>query len=415
MTSVIDAKFEPYTRYYYRVRAFNAYGVSEYTTVRGFQTGAPVPAAPSGLKATAVSSSQVELSWIDNSSDEVSFAVERSTDGVAFSVVRSLAQNNVTTSDILLQPGTTYHYRVRAANGSGSSDPSNVVSVRTVDVAPRAPLNVLVEAVSSGEVRVRWTDNSANEDGFRIERSTDGANYTQVGTVGRDVLLFVDPTTVPLTGYYYRVSAYNGIGASSYTVATRVTTPDAPPAAPSGLAGAVISDRQVNLTWRDNSANETGFRIERSAGGQFIEVGTTGANVQSFEDRGTSATTTYGYRVRAVNGGGESAYSNVAMVTTPVPLPLAPVGLTATNNRKKTAAVSWQPVEDPPASRYELLRETYKKKTWAYPAVVATVTAGGSLSVIDASGKGTFRYSVRACNEGGCSAYSAPVQVVVTK
>jgi hypothetical protein len=61
------------------------------------------------------------------------------------------------------------------------------------------------------------------------------------------------------------------------------------------------------------------------------------------------------------------------------------------------------------------LREVYKKKQWQYPTTVFSIQAYGPYSSIDASGKGTFRYSIRACNAAGCTAYSAPVTVKVTK
>ena len=107
----------------------------------------------------------------------------------------------------------------------------------------------------------------------------------------------------------------------------------ATPAAPSNLVATAIAATQVNLTWMDNSGNETGFQIQRATGGgAFATIGTVGANVTSFSDLTTVATTTYSYQIVAVNGAGSSSPSNIAMVTTPgaVAPPAAPTNLVAT-------------------------------------------------------------------------------------
>ncbi len=77
---------------------------------------------------------------------------------------------------------------------------------------------------------------------------------------------------------------------------------------------------QFTLSWADNSTNETGFRIERSANGAtFTEIATVPANVVSYVDADLPSSATYSYRVCAYNEAGNSAYSNVATGTTPPP------------------------------------------------------------------------------------------------
>ncbi len=100
------------------------------------------------------------------------------------------------------------------------------------------------------------------------------------------------------------------------------------PAAPSGLTAAAASSTQINLAWTDASSNETGFRIERKtgAGGTYAEIATVGAGVTSFGNSGLTGGTTYFYRVRAYNAGGNSATSNEASATTPSSLPSVGVG-----------------------------------------------------------------------------------------
>jgi hypothetical protein len=81
-----------------------------------------------------------------------------------------------------------------------------------------------------------------------------------------------------------------------------------------------VSTTQINLSWTDNSNNETGFSIERCTGNSctnFAQIATVGANVASFPNTGLTKNTWYRYRVRAFNASGNSAYSNIAQVKTP--------------------------------------------------------------------------------------------------
>jgi serine protease AprX len=91
------------------------------------------------------------------------------------------------------------------------------------------------------------------------------------------------------------------------------------PAAPSSLGATVISRTQINLSWTDNSSDENGFAIERCAGSSctnFAQIATVGPGVTSYANTGLTRNTTYRYRVRAFNGGGNSAYSNIVSART---------------------------------------------------------------------------------------------------
>jgi hypothetical protein len=91
------------------------------------------------------------------------------------------------------------------------------------------------------------------------------------------------------------------------------------PAAPSGLTATTVSRTQINLSWADNSGDETGFKIERCKTANctnYAEISQVGANVTTFADTGLTKNTTYRYRVRAFNANGNSAYSNAASART---------------------------------------------------------------------------------------------------
>jgi hypothetical protein len=140
--------------------------------------------------------------------------------------------------------------------------------------------------------------------------------------VGTNATSYQSTGLAGATSYGYRVRAYNAVGTSAYSnTASATTQPVATtPAAPTNLTATPVSGSQINLAWTDNATNESGFKVEECVGAtctNFIELGTVGANATSEPITGTVAGTTYRYRVRAYNGAGNSAYSNIASATTP--------------------------------------------------------------------------------------------------
>ncbi|HEU4836449.1 MAG TPA: metallophosphoesterase [Pyrinomonadaceae bacterium] len=94
----------------------------------------------------------------------------------------------------------------------------------------------------------------------------------------------------------------------------------APPAAPTSLTATAVSNSRINLSWTDNSTDESGFRIERCKNPNctnFTQIAQVGAGVVTFADTTVSRNTAYNYRVRAFNAAGNSAYSNTAGAKTP--------------------------------------------------------------------------------------------------
>ena len=88
---------------------------------------------------------------------------------------------------------------------------------------------------------------------------------------------------------------------------------------PTQLVAASASVSQIDLTWQDNSTNETGFIVQRrvDGSGHWVELGRTPANVTTFSNDGLFPDTTYIYRIRALNNTESSAHSNEAAATTP--------------------------------------------------------------------------------------------------
>jgi len=89
--------------------------------------------------------------------------------------------------------------------------------------------------------------------------------------------------------------------------------------APTNLIGSANVEGSVLLAWNDQSDNETSFQIERSIGNNttFVNIGTSSANISNFLNESVNESTTYFYRVRAVNTSTQSAYSNEIQINTP--------------------------------------------------------------------------------------------------
>jgi hypothetical protein len=188
--------------------------------------GLDAPVAPSTFQATAASGTRVNLSWSDQSNSELGFALERSTDGVGFYLADTVGAGYQGYSDLTVQPGRTYFYRVYAYNPGGGSTYANTVSVTTPAVTlPNAPSSLKASALSLGRVSLGWKDNSNNEDGFQIERKSGSSGTWQlVATVSANTKSYTDTSTARRTTYNYRVRAFNAAGGSAYSNTVSIMT-----------------------------------------------------------------------------------------------------------------------------------------------------------------------------------------------
>jgi subtilisin family serine protease len=178
------------------------------------------------------------------------------------------------------------------------------------DVPDFPPSDLVVEAASARQLNLTWTDNASDETGTRIERATKtGGPFSHVGTVAANVESYADVTVNDLTTYFYRVLAFNVAGVTDPSNTDSATTPFA---APDNLWATAASSSRIDLFWSDNSAGESGYRIERKTGaaGTYSQIATVGPNVDTFKDTGLGASTTYYYRVRGFTDQEVSPYSN---------------------------------------------------------------------------------------------------------
>jgi len=191
---------------------------------------------------------------------------------------------------------------------------------------PGAPTNLVAVYGTGMGVRLTWNDNSSNETDFVIERMPAGFAYSVRKTVDQDAATWTDFALFPSATYTYRVAAVNAAGISAYSNEVSITTAagealPAPPNAPSALAATPNAAPAIDLTWNDNSEDETLFYLERAEGGApFDRSGTFPAGTAAFTDDDVHPGWPYTYRIRALGLQGPSAFSNTVAASVPATL-----------------------------------------------------------------------------------------------
>ncbi len=234
------------------------------------------PSSPSGLTAQAVSATQIDLTWQDNSDGEDGFKIERKTGAEGtYEQIADVGPNVTTYSDTGLTPGQIYYYRVYAFGGFGNSGYSNEASA--VAASP--------------------------------------ADFDQDGDVDfADFAVFIAAwLSQPGDPNWDARCDFNGDGIVNF-MDYAVFANEWGPLSPSGLTAQAVSATQIDLTWQDNSDGEDGFKIERKTGaeGTYEQIASVGENVVTYSDTGLETGQTYYYRVYAYGDFGSSGYSNEA-------------------------------------------------------------------------------------------------------
>ncbi len=302
-------------------------------TISGSSAGAgAAPAytlnAPGNVAATAVNSSQISLSWSDTSTGESGYKVERSTNGSSWTeIYRGATSNQTTYTATGLKASTTYYFRIHSyVSGIANGNYSAVANAKTSGSAPAptvilsAPTGVWAQVVSSSQITLNWNDTATGESGYKVERSTNGSNWTEIyrGTTNSQTSYTATGLNSGTT-YYFRVRAYlSGVASGTYsnTISAKTASTTAPSvslAVPTGVWTQVISSSQIKLTWNDTSTGESGYKVERSTNGyNWTEIyrGTTNSQT-TYTASGLNSGTTYYFRVRAyLSGVSNSGYSN---------------------------------------------------------------------------------------------------------
>ena len=215
------------TLYYYRVQANNG------TLASNVAATLTLPPAPTGLTASYNASNlNVTLNWTRNDFSVTDYAVDVSTDGGVTWTTRTAGISNGSSElHRHLGAGTRYGaVSVRAIYGLNSSAPTNTATVVTTVL--KAPTGLSVTPGTNTEV-LKWTDNTTTNSTVSIERSTDGANWTVIGSVNHGVQTYANSPVTEGGTYYYRVRNYNSAATpptySAYGTTVSVTVPLAAP------------------------------------------------------------------------------------------------------------------------------------------------------------------------------------------
>lgn len=218
-------------------------------------------------------------------------------------------------------PEGYYRWSVQAVdaelNTSYFADPQEFT---LYDYNPANAPTKLSSTVADRSVTLTWTDNSNDETGFTIERtSVDGnSGFEAIGQIPSNTATFTDNTVLPRRVYYYRIRL-DGSAEIAYSNVIRIETASAITTVPVSVTAVALSSASARIDWAFSGAAISGFVIERSPDDQkhFEIAGSAAADQGSYTDQQLESGRTYYYRLYAVNGEDFSDYSDVASLTTP--------------------------------------------------------------------------------------------------
>lgn len=183
------------------------------------------------------------------------------------------------------------------------------LQIPSVVLTPPSGLNL--SNMTATSLTLNWTDNSTGEDGFGIYTSTDGVNYTYFGQAAANATSFNATGLSNSSNNYWKV----------YAVVEGNASAAADISAPSTLTFSNVKTTSITLNWTDNATNETAYLIYNSTDNiNFNYVSQAAANATSYNVTGLTASTTYYWRVQALNGSAISAALSGTRATNTLPV-----------------------------------------------------------------------------------------------
>jgi titin len=211
------------TRYRYSIAGFNDTETGLHTVwkevISGIGTGV---AAPSSLFATVISTTRIDLAWLDNATDETGYVVERnlyntynnSYDSNAWVILTdSLAVDSVFYSDTACSSTAKYKYRVKAVRNTVSSAYAEV-EINGGGSVPNSPS--LTGSYADPSVNLTWTYTGTTHTGFVLEKALGTGTFTVLANLGKDVRAYNDSSVIVGNTYSYRIKAVIATGDSAY-------------------------------------------------------------------------------------------------------------------------------------------------------------------------------------------------------
>ncbi|MCF8242041.1 MAG: fibronectin type III domain-containing protein [Melioribacteraceae bacterium] len=414
-TNTTDIGLSEFVDYFYKVRAVNENGASEFSNElnTGGASGSDIP---TNLIASAIGASRVILTWNDNSDNENGYVIERlnySAGDEEFKQVGVVAPNSVEYLDEGLLSRNLYGYRVGALLTTTIAY-SNTTEVETGSQDVAAPSNLVADFdFESRAIKITWSDNTDQEYGTKIERKlASDTRYSEIGSTDNDISIFYDQNFQAEVVYYYRARHVTSEG--TYTNYSNIDTARAPLVAPLAPSNLLINETGTNrflLSWTDNSNDEDGFEIWRkvSSASTFELFKTTARNVDDITISDVSRDSIFYFSVRAFKGTLYSDFTNE--VVTPL---LKPTNFTAVPDTSGNVKVylTWTD-NSTLETRYEIERRISGTSSFTRIAVV-----GENIETYTDQTSGLYRgtsyeYRLRASNDEVDSEYSAIVPVTI--
>ncbi|MDE2804222.1 MAG: fibronectin type III domain-containing protein [Gemmatimonadota bacterium] len=367
-TAHTDTGLSPGTKRYYRVRAINRAGSSDWSDVAHATTSATTPGAPTDLTAVASTvggSTRLLLTWKRPASDGgaaiTAYRIEVSPTGVAgWDLVATTGGGITTYLHTGLAPGTTRYYRVAAVNARGPGAPSDVVPGTTDAAPPAQPLNLRARGAGPTSITLDWqapaADGGAPVTSYSVQRRgpNDGTWFIVRPNTGSTETTFTDTGLRPATAYRYQVRAINSAGAGAWSGEAATTTHPDVPSAPFNLTARAVGTSRIDLSWsaprNTGGAPVLGYQVEASSdgGATWNRIRrNTNSRGTTFSDVNLQPATTRHYRVAALNTAGTGPFSNTAHATTEATTPGAPRSLDAEADGTSRIELSWrEPTND---------------------------------------------------------------------
>ena len=315
-----------------------------------------------------------------------------------------------------LQSGVTYTWQVLARNSAGTSPASAPLAFRVVPASPpTAPTGLLATPTTTRRIDLRWTDTSATETSFNLQRRNQGSSvWARIASPAANTTSYAD-RSLPTGTYCYRIRAEGTAGNSSYATSTpeclaigvAPTPPSATPAAPTNLIASAVSGRVV-LTWIDNASIETRFKLQRRVGGSstWMRLATSPPNATVYTDGGMPAGT-YCYRIRADGSAGSSPYTlsspNCVAVggaaPAPAGAPAAPASFTASVVTAGRVDLSW--IDKASTEKGFKMQRRAAGGAWKAIWIKRDQTAYSDTGLAS----GNYCYRIRSYNANGNSAW----------
>ena len=304
--------------YEFRVRARIETAFDNYWEESEIVEATMPPPAPTGVTATAMDSTTANVGWT-HASSAVGFVIEArlaGDDANEWSTHRT-APAGATSAEVgNLTPSATHEIRVRAEHqANGRSSPSDAA---TVTMPPAAPSGLVATVASATSVTLTWVDESSDETEFVAEYMLEGDVWQTFMPPAATNATTLTVTSLAGGNYEFLVRARNGNGVSSPSNVARVASLGAPLAA-TGLAATATGPTTVDLTWADNSSDETGFDVEhrKNGRGDWASATSAAANATAASVTGLAPSTVYEFRVGARNANGVAPGDPVTLTMPP--------------------------------------------------------------------------------------------------